>query len=123
MWYIIHMKRFLKDIAQGIYDGLQEDEATHDQYSFQEIYDVIQEFVSYVFVGLILSVGAVFGYPYYKTFISLGAVLLLVWAFILYYFLNSKDFAPPGTPRRLFARSGLKSTNCFSFTCGICRRH
>ena len=40
MWYIIHMKRFLKDIAQGIYDGLQEDEATHDQYSFQEIYDV-----------------------------------------------------------------------------------
>lgn len=100
MWYIIHMKRFLKDIAQGIYDGLQEDEydglqedeATHDQYSFQEIYDVIQEFVSYVFVGLILSVGAVFGYPYYKTFISLGAVLLLVWAFILYYFLNSKDF-------------------------------
>lgn len=81
------MKRFLKDIAQGIYDGLQEDEATHNQYSFQEIYDVIQEFVSYVFVGLILSVGAVFGYPYYKTFISLGAVLLLVWAFILYYFL------------------------------------
>lgn len=92
MWYIIHMKRFLKDIAQGIYDGLQEDEATHNQYSFQEIYDVIQEFVSYVFVGLILSVGAVFGYPYYKTFISLGAVLFLVWAFILYYFLNSKDF-------------------------------
>ena len=88
MWYIIHMKRFLKDIAQGIYDGLQENEATHNQ----EIYDVIQEFVSYVFVGLILSVGAVFGYPYYKTFISLGAVLLLVWAFILYYFLNSKDF-------------------------------
>lgn len=81
------MKRFLKDIAQGIYDGLQEDEATHNQYSFQEIYDVIQEFVSYIFVGLILSVGAVFGYPYYKTFISLGAVLLLVWAFILYYFL------------------------------------
>lgn len=72
--------------------GLQENEVTHNQYSFQEIYDVIQEFVSYVFVGLILSVGAVFGYPYYKTFISLGAVLLLVWAFILYYFLNSKDF-------------------------------
>ena len=88
MWYIIHMKRFLKDIAQGIYDGLQENETTHNQYSFQEIYDVI----SYVFVGLILSVGAVFWYPYYKTFISLGAVLLLVWAFILYYFLNSKDF-------------------------------
>lgn len=86
------MKKFLKDIAQGIYDGLQENEATHNQYCFQEIYDVIQEFVSYVFVGLILSVGAVFGYPYYKTFISLGAVLLLVWAFILYYFLNSKDF-------------------------------
>ena len=55
MWYIILMKRFLKDIAQGIYDGLQENEATHNQYSFQEIYDVIQEFVSYVFVGLILS--------------------------------------------------------------------
>ena len=53
MWYIIHMKRFLKDIAQGIYDGLQENEATHNQYSFQEIYDVIQEFVSYFFVGLI----------------------------------------------------------------------
>ena len=80
MWYIIHMKRFLKDIAQGIYDG------------FQEIYDVIQEFVSYLFVGMILSVGAIFAYPYYKAFISLGAVLLLVWAFILYYFLNSKDF-------------------------------
>ena len=90
--YSIHMKRFLKNIAQGMYDGLQENEATHNQYSFQEIYDVIQEFVSYVFVGLILSVGAVFGYPNYKTFISLGAVLLLVWAFILYYFLNSKDF-------------------------------
>ena len=28
-------------IAQGIYDGLQENEATHNQYSFQEIYDVI----------------------------------------------------------------------------------
>lgn len=68
------MKRFLKDIAQGIYDGLQENEATHNQYSFQEIYDVIQEFVSYVFVGLILSVGAIFGYSYYKTFISLGAM-------------------------------------------------
>ena len=36
MWYIIHMKRFLKDIAQGIYDGLQENDATHNQYSFQE---------------------------------------------------------------------------------------
>lgn len=92
MWYIIHMKRFLKDIAQGIYDGLQENEATHNQYSFQEIYDVIQEFVSYLFVGMILSVGAIFAYPYYKAFISLGVVLLLVWAFILYYFLNSKDF-------------------------------
>ena len=57
------MKRFLKDIAQGIYDGLQENETTHNQYSFQEIYDVIQEFVSYVFVGLILSVGAVLGIP------------------------------------------------------------
>lgn len=51
MWYIIHMKRFLKDIAQGIYDGLQENEATHNQYSFQEIYDVIQEFVSYLFLA------------------------------------------------------------------------
>ena len=86
------MKRFLKDIAQGIYDGLQENETTHNQYSFQEIYDVIQEFVSYLFAGLILSVGAVFWYPYYKTFISLGAVLLLVGALILYYFLSSKDF-------------------------------
>ena len=46
------MKRFLKDIAQGIYDGLQENEATHNQYSFQEIYDVIQEFVSYLFCWL-----------------------------------------------------------------------
>ncbi len=69
LWYIIGMKKFLKDIAQGVYDGLQENEATHNQYSFQEIYDVIQEFVSYLFVGMILSVGAVFGYPYYKTFI------------------------------------------------------
>ena len=92
MWYIIGMKKFLKNIAQGIYDGLQENEATHNQYCFQEIYDVIQEFVSYVFVGMILSVGAIFAYPYYKAFISLGAVLLLVWAFILYYFLNSTDF-------------------------------
>ena len=80
MWYIIGMKKFLKDIAQGVYDGLQENEGTHNQYSFQDIYDVI------------LSVGAIFAYPYYKAFISLGAVLLLVWAFILYYFLNSKDF-------------------------------
>ena len=86
------MKKFLKDIAQGIYDGLQENETTHNQYSFQEIYDVIQEFVSYLFFGMILSVGAIFAYPYYKAFISLGAVLLLVWAFILYYFLNSTDF-------------------------------
>lgn len=92
MWYIIGMKKFLKDIAQGVYDGLQENEGTHNQYSFQDIYDVIQEFVSYIFVGMILSVGAIFAYPYYKAFISLGAVLLLVWAFILYYFLNSKDF-------------------------------
>lgn len=60
MWYIIHMKRFLKDIAQGIYDGLQEDEATHDQYSFQEIYDVIQEFVSYVFCWLDFKRGSCF---------------------------------------------------------------
>ena len=51
MWYIIHMKRFLKDIAHGIYDGLQENEVTHNQYSFQEIYDVIQEFVSYVLLA------------------------------------------------------------------------
>lgn len=92
MWYIIGMKKFLKDIAQGVYDGLQENEGTHNQYSFQDIYDVIQEFVSYIFVGMILSVGAIFAYPYYKAFISLGAVLLLVWAFILYYFLNSTDF-------------------------------
>ena len=92
MWYIIGMKKFLKDIAQGVYDGLQENEGTHNQYRFQDIYDVIQEFVSYIFVGMILSVGAIFAYPYYKAFISLGAVLLLVWAFILYYFLNSKDF-------------------------------
>lgn len=92
MWYIIGMKKFLKDIAQGVYDGLQGNEGTHNQYSFQDIYDVIQEFVSYIFVGMILSVGAIFAYPYYKAFISLGAVLLLVWAFILYYFLNSKDF-------------------------------
>ena len=40
MWYIIGMKKFLKDIAQGVYDGLQENEGTHNQYSFQEIYDV-----------------------------------------------------------------------------------
>lgn len=92
MWYIIGMKKFLKDIAQGVYDGLQENEGTHNQYSFQDIYDVIQEFVSYIFVGMILSVGAIFAYPYYKAFISLGTVLLLVWAFILYYFLNSTDF-------------------------------
>ena len=46
------MKRFLKDIAHGIYDGLHGSKFTHNQYSFQEIYDVIQEFVSYVFVGL-----------------------------------------------------------------------
>lgn len=52
MWYIIGMKKFLKDIAQGVYDGLQENEGTHNQYSFQDIYDVIQEFVSYIFVGM-----------------------------------------------------------------------
>ena len=75
MWYIIGMKKFLKDIAQGVYDGLQENEGTHNQYSFQDIYDVIQEFVSYIFVGMILSVGAIFAYPYYKAFISLGAIL------------------------------------------------
>ena len=60
LWYIIGMKKFLKDIAQGVYDGLQENEGTHNQYSFQDIYDVIQEFVSYIFVGMILSVGAIF---------------------------------------------------------------
>ena len=38
MWYIIGMKKFLKDIAQGVYDGLQENEGTHNQYSFQDIY-------------------------------------------------------------------------------------
>ena len=92
MWYIIGMKKFLKDIAKCVYDGLQENEGTHNQYSIQDIYEVILEFVSYIFVGMILSVGAIFAYPYYKAFITFGAVLLLVWAFILYYFLNSKDF-------------------------------
>ena len=92
LWYSIHMKRFLKDIAQGVYDGLQENEVTHDQYSFQDIYNVIQEFVSYIFVGLILSVGAIFAYPHYKFFISLAAVLILVWSFIFYYFVSSQDF-------------------------------
>lgn len=117
MWYIIGMKKFLKDIAQGVYDGLQENEGTHNQYSFQDIYDVIQEFVSYIFVGMILSVGAIFAYPYYKAFISLGAVLLLVWAFILYYFLNSKDF------KKSKRNEEEVYADYFSFTCGICRRH
>lgn len=117
MWYIIGMKKFLKDIAQGVYDGLQENEGTHNQYSFQDIYDVIQEFVSYIFVGMILSVGAIFAYPYYKAFISLGAVLLLVWAFILYYFLNSKDFKKNQKEMR------KRYADCFSVACGICRRY
>ena len=36
--YSIHMKRFLKNIAQGMYDGLQDNEATHNQYSFQNAF-------------------------------------------------------------------------------------
>mgnify|MGYP003373738854 CR=1 FL=1 len=82
------MKRFLKDIAQGIYDGLQENEATHNQYSFQDIYDVIQEFVSYIFVGMILSVGAIFAYPYYKAFISLGAPSCMGIYLVLFFKFN-----------------------------------
>lgn len=85
------MKQFLKNLAQGVYDGLQNNEQTKNKYTFQEIYDVILEFVSYFFLGLILTVCVCFIWAYFKVSISLAGILVLVWALVLYYFLNSKD--------------------------------
>ena len=85
------MKECIKNLAQGVYDGLQENEETRNRFSFQEIYDVILEFVSFFFMGLICTVLVCFIWAYYKISISLGGILILVWSLIFYYFLNSRD--------------------------------
>ena len=85
------MKEWIKNLAQGVYDGLQENEETRNRFSFQEIYDVILEFVSFFFMGLICTVLVCFIWAYYKISISLGGILILVWSLIFYYFLNSRD--------------------------------
>ena len=85
------MKQFLKNIAQGVYDGLQNSEQTKNKYTFQEIYNVILEFVSYFFLGLILTVCVSFIWAYFKVPMALSGILASIWALVLYYFLNSKD--------------------------------
>lgn len=82
--------KILNDIAQGVYDGLQENEKTRNQFSYTEIIDVIEECVSYIFFGLICTVLLVFIHFYFK--VSIGGFLILVWAFILYGFTNSKEY-------------------------------
>ncbi len=82
--------KILNDLAQGVYDGLQENEKTRNQFSYNEIIDVIEEFVAYVFFGLICTVLLVFIHFYFK--VTIGGFLVLVWAFILYGFTNSKEF-------------------------------
>lgn len=82
--------KILNDIAQGVYDGLQENEKTKNQFSYTEIIDVIEECVSYIFLGLICTVLLVFIHFYFK--VSIGGFLILVWAFILYGFTNSKEY-------------------------------
>ncbi len=82
--------KILNDIAKGVYDGLQENEKTRNQFSYTEIIDVMEEFVSYMFLGLICTVISIFIHFYFN--ISVGGILILVWAFILYGFTNSKEF-------------------------------
>ena len=85
------MKKFLKNLAKGVYDGLQENEETRNRFSFQEIYDVILEFVSFFFMGLICTVLVCFIWAYFKISVSLGGILVLIWSLIIYYFINSTD--------------------------------
>lgn len=82
--------KILNDIAQGVYDGLQENEKTRNHFSYSEIIDVMEEFVSYVFLGLICTVLSIFVYFYFQ--ISVSGILIVIWAFILYGFVNSKEY-------------------------------
>lgn len=84
--------KILKDIAQGVYDGLQNNEKTRNLYSYTDIIDVIEEFVAYFFLGLICTVSTIFIFLYFHIQIEMGGILILVWAFILYGFLNSKEY-------------------------------
>lgn len=86
------MKTFFKNIAQGVYDGLQENKETQNKYTFNDILDVIEEFVAYIFVGLICTVIFIFLKLYFKWQVSIAGFLVLIWAFVLYYFTNSKPF-------------------------------
>ncbi len=82
--------KILNDLAQGVYDGLQNNEKTRNQFSYKEIIDVMEECVSYIFLGLICTVFLVFIHFYFK--ISIEGFLILLWAFILYGFVNSKEY-------------------------------
>lgn len=86
------MKTFLKNLAQGVYDGLQENKDTQNKYTFNDILDVIEEFVAYIFVGLICTVFFLFFKLYFQWQVSIAGFLVLIWSFVVYYFTNSKPF-------------------------------
>lgn len=86
------MKKLIESIAQGVVDGFDAMDAYRGKYTFEDIYNFLAECISRIFMGLIFTVILIVVWFKFKIGVSLGGILITVWAFVFYGIVESQDY-------------------------------